>query len=849
MPERTGDFNGLWRYPLGFPSMDTKVNPLAIELPQLVEAVGLDGRFLGALRPFPGMGDDTIHGVPKPEVDVTTIEVINNIIFAKYAAIQKGQSNDTLKGLVYLADNQAGTGQALYFAYRDSSDGSQDVVMLEDFNVWGDFKISTINEYDVTSLGKYIYFVASATTTSTVSTFQNREPPYNKAYFWDFKINDWDNFVVDGFGQRFMSIMPRRVLGSSLNEPATAIHSFESSHLFFNGAYGPSGHNPTAAMGGIYTYGAELVSRKHGLRSLLRIHTDRLIVAPNYALQYDFNTLSQPTGNTSGSPNQISSAGHNGTHLIHWGIPHFDGYRLWRTPVNDLGTTYSEYTPVGLLYLVDEYIPHNFFQTGSGIVSRDIDHDTILGTSFGFAKSTWYEDGGLVYQTQYNPFIHDFNPAPRFKRIAAYDNLLVGITDIEQPATIDEKEWENYERVPEALVWSSLTTPEPENFPQDQQYPVDDPAEKFWSLIAAGDFLFGITNSSIYRAARSGSQIVVNRMVFKLGGVSRFAATGVGSTLYVVTASGLKVIDGNTGAVQSVTALDRVILDDSEWASTLTSVHLEFDAALGCLILLNTSKQEAYLLWESTGAVTKLEDVPWVFLTGGPDPLTDGPSRAYFVTATGQVHVMDGAREMGKRSMCGTAAGETLNGTASGGTTTTLVDSGAVFPANCVGFKVYFLSGANEGGESIITIRNSDSQITFFPALAATVAETDRFSISPVITRLTLPVLQGEGGQVDPFVRKIVTSLRASFSDLAGETTANDVNGFFRMGIKEQSTVLATSEVAFNSVPDKTSVYVNVASTRPFPYFEFKGANQDWELQGALVKGTLGISEAQSRQG
>ena len=128
MPERQEDNNALWTYPTTMPSADLKLNPHAVQLPSLVEATGLDGRFMGALRPFPGMADITVHGMPNPS-GATTITSIANLAFAKYVSIRKGTSGDVIKGLVYIGDNPsgAGVGKAVYFAYKDSSNGNVDV--------------------------------------------------------------------------------------------------------------------------------------------------------------------------------------------------------------------------------------------------------------------------------------------------------------------------------------------------------------------------------------------------------------------------------------------------------------------------------------------------------------------------------------------------------------------------------------------------------------------------------------------------------------------------------------------------------------------------------------------------
>ncbi len=261
------------------------------------------------------------------------------------------------------------------------------------------------------------------------------------------------------------------------------------------------------------------------------------------------------------------------------------------------------------------------------------------------------------------------------------------------------------------------------------------------------------------------------------------------------------------------------------------------------------STQECIILWESTGAVTRVVDCPWSFLTGGVNANSTGPQRCYFVSSAGAVHVIDGAREMGKRTMCGTAAGETVNGTiTSAPDAVSIVDSGATFPANCVGFEVYMLSGDTKGESQTITTRTSDTDLVI-DSLSTTPAAGDRYSIAPIVGDLEFAQLHIDRPDTfDSFVRKVGTSISCSFSDLAGEVTSNDPNRFVEMGFRTAGSSITSSDVAYNSIPDKCVGAVSAAAVRLHPYLKFLGSNVDWELQGILVHGLLGISEAQSRQ-
>jgi len=849
MPERTGDPNGVWRYELVYPGVNLKVNPVAVRQPQLVEAVGLDGRFAGALRPFPGMADKTVHGVPSAGDDGVDVPAIENVVHAQYVAIRKGNTNETLRGIAYVADNQNGDGQALYFAYRDSSDNSENVVMLEDFASWDDFKIDQTlgaDDLDVTSMGRYIYLSVSADTTSTVTSVDGKEAPYNKAYWWDFKINTWDRFV-EGFDDRFLGLLPRRTLRVRINEDAEAgaPPESDSEDVMDAQVYGPTGS--FALDDGFYTYAAEMISVKHKVRSWLRWRT-REIGISHSSVRWAIDHINLAMDGTH-TKNQLKNDTSLQTLPLAWGISHSDAVRLWRAPSNSLMTTdtVGKYTLMDFLYLVESAKEHRHYLEDGRHLSLFISNDTNAESDFDFG-ATWYPDSGLIAQQQYDPWLHDFGPAPRFKRLQEFDGLLVGITDVAEPATPDD-DWDEAERQPEAIAWSVLHLPEPENFPAANQYRSTDSSEKFLTLERAGDHLFAVSNAAIYRLTRSGSKIVINRIHFRVGGVSRYGQVGVGNLLFIVTPSGLKQIDGNTGEIQSVTSFDRVVMDDGEWAGSLADVHLEYDAKVGALIALNTSKQEAYILWEATGAITKLEDVPWSFLVSGPDVLTNGPHRAYFITSTGQIHSIDGAREMGRRTMCATPSDQTCNGTVSSGcTTTTFKDINALFPERCVGFKVYMLSGDLAGESSVIVSRDSDTQLTV-EALSGAPADGDAYSIAPVITRVTLPQVVAQGGQEDLFVRKVCTSMSVALSDIGGETGETATWPYFTVGAKTQGLeTLGSAEKQFSPVPDKTAARVNFHSLQLYPFFECKVANVDYELQALMVKGMLGVSEAQSRQ-
>jgi hypothetical protein len=613
MPERQHDHRGKWFYRPAFPGMDLRMSPGAVDPRMLVDATGIDGRNEGGLRPFPGFGGETIHGVPTPETGVTTIEQIDNIQLVKYASVQKGVSPYTLSGLVMFADNQTADGKALYFAYRDSEDDSTDVVMLEDFNLWTDFKPTTFDGYDIGYLGRYIYFFNAGTTTSTVSIVNVRATPYNKAYFWDFRINDWDRYV-GGWQGRIAGILPERCLITSVNTDRIGVPE-----NIFNVA---ATTTTSTLSEGQYTFGGELVSRKHNLRSFLRLKTHSVAAPPNVSAKYVFNKLGLPEDNpTPGYHQLMRQVSDFDTAPLHWGVGHVDGFRLWRTPRNDTGITAGKYRLVQRLY---EYRPYEELRdqpSGTGTDTWEFTVEDVDDTTSDYIRDIEHvADEGLFTSDEYSPEHHDFGAAPRMKRVLGFDNMLIGVTDQGSPALtgLDEA-WTKEDRTPESIVWSAVHLDEPENFPVLNYEPLNDPAERVLNLYPGSSVAFALTNKSVYRIARAGTGVTVTRIVNSISAVSDDGAVAVGDTLYVLTATGVKEVDGLTNEVRNVKLINRLITDDRQWGKTLAEVKVGYDSFAGALILLNTNKKEMILLWEATGAVTRVVNCPWTFMTDGQD--------------------------------------------------------------------------------------------------------------------------------------------------------------------------------------------------------------------------------------
>jgi hypothetical protein len=478
---------------------------------------------------------------------------------------------------------------------------------------------------------------------------------------------------------------------------------------------------------------------------------------------------------------------------------------LWRSSRNDVGSTQisGKYQTSQHLYKVADYEEKDLYTSGSGAQTWHFRHTN--DDSFDSPPETRsvpvMTDDWLFTQQQYDAIANEVGAAPRLKRLVGFDGILIGVTDPREPVLVDEN-WKNAERLPESFCWSAIDQGEVENFPVLNYEELDDPSERVLGLYAGASAAFATTNMGIYRIVRAGTSLSITRIAYPIGCISRHSACMVGDTLYVVTRTGVKEIDGTTGEVRNVRMLNRLVFD--RWASTLSSVRIGYDGFAGAILFLNTSAQELTILWEATGAITRVVDAPWSFIASGPDVKTDnGGQRAFLVDQFGKSHTVDAFRESGKVTMCGADQSETVNGTISS-SGATITDSTATFPVGCVGFQVYMLSGDRAGEKATIVTRNSATTLTI-SGLSGQVEQGDRYAIAPVVVHLRFARLSGYGSD-DPFVRKIAANIMASLSDLGGETAGSDENAYVYLGLHSGSAEMVSTPVRISTTPDEVKV-------------------------------------------
>lgn len=397
------------------------------------------------------------------------------------------------------------------------------------------------------------------------------------------------------------------------------------------------------------------------------------------------------------------------------------------------------------------------------------------------------------------------------------------------------------------VMWSPPERYELENFRgavTGEQYRFPNAEATIYSLERAGDFVFACTDLGVIRFHKSGSYVAVNPLAFKWGVQGRDAATAMGSQLMLATSVGLMQVDGQTMQEQGVAAVQRLLSSTEFWRSDLANIHLAYDAQLGALILFNKTQNEMYLLWPDTGGVTSLEDCPWIQSVEGVDPVSGGSPRSFWITSDGKVHTPDAEETSSKKTMYGGSSGDTVNGAATSGSTTTLVDTGAAFASAAKGFWVHFLSGDNAGSKRQISAVTG-TQLTWASALSAVVAAGDSYGIAPIPFRVRGHQLPGQRG-LDVFSRKIVTGMTANIDLLGGETTSANPN--LRMIYKVYRHVGDTSPAEAQVILDedvtRMAAPLQVQDTILFPEWVCLSSDLDFQLLSGRVSGKMTSSRA-----
>ena len=386
------------------------------------------------------------------------------------------------------------------------------------------------------------------------------------------------------------------------------------------------------------------------------------------------------------------------------------------------------------------------------------------------------------------------------------------------------------------LRWSPVYKLAPEDFHEDRSYydRIDD--GEITQFAEAGDVLYGFTPAVIYRITKSGTGLSTQKLHYGRGLTAYGAAHSVARDILLMTPLGLAVIDGLSGRMDLMAAVDRKIL--GSWAGDLGDTISCYDAKLGCSFFINKTDDDAICVWHTTRTTNLLEDMTFCGCTEGPDITAGGMIRAYFCRDDCQVFMplVDTVGNMGD-------VDGTVDGTATGGDTNTLLDTTATFNANCVGSELHILTGANAGLSRTISVRNTATSIDVDAVFPSAIVAGVRYSIAPVVFRVRFRPLPANDPRSQDFERRITQAITLHSQKHVG--TTGNANAYWKMGVfRSGGTTLADYVwVAMDdAIPYNQAGAVNADGVQLEPYLEIIASGITFELTGMQVTGKMTVS-------
>lgn len=399
------------------------------------------------------------------------------------------------------------------------------------------------------------------------------------------------------------------------------------------------------------------------------------------------------------------------------------------------------------------------------------------------------------------------------------------------------------------LYWTNPYDDSVECFGSEYSYDGSEGDGSVHSFVETEDGLYACAEGAAYYILKTGGSVAIKRILAGRSSVSRHGAVAAGKNVYIMSSGGLMLFSG--GQPQYIHAVNRIIID--EWmaggggaGNTMEDVWLTYDSVFNCVFVLNTTLKSMICLWEGTQAVTLLEGCPFVAATSGlavnDDTASPGAIRAYFVTATGRVVRPDESRHS-YASMTGqnyTNANSKYtvpeDGDAKGATWAGLIGGGIC---------VYCTSGNHEG----IWGYSDGLTINYIPPWGSastniTLQEGDIWVKDPIAFRARFAPYQGNRPSL--FSRKVIKDIGLKVEKISVYSTGSiDFKvGVFRdapAGPTEYPSASGTITATGNPADDHVTVKQDGISLQP--YVEQVSTGCDFELTAIQITGTLSMSD------
>ncbi len=262
---------------------------------------------------------------------------------------------------------------------------------------------------------------------------------------------------------------------------------------------------------------------------------------------------------------------------------------------------------------------------------------------------------------------------------------------------------------------------------------------------------------------------------------------------------------------------------------------------------------EALILWLNHGVLTQLTAMPFDDLIEGVDPVAGGQRKAYFVnthadgTNMVRFYSIDADRGAAIHSTEG-ASTAILNFTAaSGSSSSTIKLSSGSAEAVHKGHYLVGASGANKAQVRRIADNAADSYLVEKPFPGGAPAVGDRFSVAPIVFNPVMwPLTGAQQSVIDLFRNKVVTAMGAVVADISGDDGAGNPNLKLDFQLYDRTTdnLLKSAEGDLKPTAAAGATAGTFADMRAqgpvlVPGIQCLASNVEFDLLGVIVEGKV----------
>jgi hypothetical protein len=833
-----------WNYSFELPATDYRSYPRLVAPGTCVDIVGADHRFTGGLRKFSGFNEqydlDTL--LPSDWEDAGTID------FFKYAEMQKDYTGEMYKGFVVRKNSK------VKFFYYDVTAAGWDAFELD---------AASSGTIDITYGGKFLYYAKEGTRGKTL-------------FYWDADTKNVLTLVDFGHdgGPEDMDTDDQAMARLTAASGNTSSQPLPVPYLVEKVA----GNSP------------DRYTARHGV-AVQFVDSLRQVYSPILYGDIDVECI-------------ISGAGLRFYHFwFNFNVPAactntYDTLRIYRT-VNyggELYLCYDHHVPTDrateiewhrlMAYIGDDSLTTTQLGSGGGRifvgtpVTGDMDEAGVYtsGTNASAVSDQFaypgLTDGGLILQETLDPIRDQVGEVPKGGQIIHAAGVTLKTVDGSEGAFGDQ-------RRADLVYFSRLDKYQPSTFPALNFYSLPRVSDRIRSFTQAGDYIFGVASNRLFRFAKVGAQMAIEKFNHGFGLHDPLAVAELGTSFAFIGDNHLILVDGATGSMVPVSALDRFFTSNGiKFAHSTDSTrwHLVYDSAMQCLFIFNPNDdyEAALVIWGATNTIGRILDMNFDAATSGPAPTTlvgggnEDVDRAWFITNEGKLFTPDSERWNGRigagvndPKLTTRGIKGTVQGTADQDDTTTITYAAGNFGlgvANAlVDCYVYIHSTHADYGylDKRRITASTATTLTLDSALAHKAG--DSFDISPVpFGAAGWPLGQDDDPRTprDTFRRRKVKGVGLN-GNYCGNQTENEYGEIYvgcltditnRDGHIGLANTLYNDAVADNPPLEWIDIYqkrphnfryMQKASDEVYPYFWSVSSNCEMEVTGMKVLGVI----------